>query len=472
MCLGIPGRIVEMHDDRGLTDGHGRFRRRAPGGLPCVRRRRRWRLGDYVVVHVGFAISQGGRGGGAAHLRGAAGDEPARRAGLDARGRRRPACRDAERPHEIPERVPRPRRRAGAGASRIRATATRRWTLMEVCGGQTHTIVSQGSTNCCGDAVEMIHGPGCPVCVTPLEQIDKALALAARPDVIFTSFGDMLRVPGSDCDLLQVRARGGDGARRVLAARRARAGAARTRTRRSSSSRSASRPPRPPTRWPCGGRGELGVQNFSVLVSHVTVPPAMTRHPRLAGQPGAGLPGRRPRLHGHGLDGVRADRGAVPGADHGHGVRAARHPRGDLTGGAAARSGPARGGEPVRAGGARATATVPAQRRWWSGCSGWPTGKWRGIGEIPGSGLALREEFAALRRRAVRARRHVTWRSRRSAAPATCCGASSSRTSAPPSGRAARPSSRWARRWCRRKARARPTTTSAGSGQRTRVLTA
>ena len=98
---------------------------------------------------------------------------------------------------------------AKALARRIQATASRRWVLMEVCGGQTHTIVRQGIDELLGDAVEMIHGPGCPVCVTPLEQIDRAVALASRPDVTFTSFGDMLRVPGSDCDLQQVRARGG-----------------------------------------------------------------------------------------------------------------------------------------------------------------------------------------------------------------------------------------------------------------------
>ncbi|MGE5101070.1 MAG: hydrogenase formation protein HypD, partial [Deltaproteobacteria bacterium] len=94
-------------------------------------------------------------------------------------------------------------------AERIRRTATRRWTLMELCGGQTHTIVRQGIDALLDGAVEMIHGPGCPVCVTPLEQIDRAVHLASRPDVIFTSFGDMLRVPGSDCDLLRVKARGG-----------------------------------------------------------------------------------------------------------------------------------------------------------------------------------------------------------------------------------------------------------------------
>ena len=99
---------------------------------------------------------------------------------------------------------------ATALVKRIRTLSTRRWTLMEVCGGQTHTIVKQGILDVLGDAVEMIHGPGCPVCVTPLEQIDRALHLAGRPDVIFTSFGDMLRVPGSESDLFQVRARGGE----------------------------------------------------------------------------------------------------------------------------------------------------------------------------------------------------------------------------------------------------------------------
>src|SRR3954466_3770521 len=81
---------------------------------------------------------------------------------------------------------------------------------MEVCGGQTHTIVKQGLDELLGDAVEMVHGPGCPVCVTPLEMIDKALAIAARPEVIFCSFGDMLRVPGSSQDLFRIKSAGGD----------------------------------------------------------------------------------------------------------------------------------------------------------------------------------------------------------------------------------------------------------------------
>ncbi|HPH95995.1 MAG TPA: hydrogenase formation protein HypD [Anaerolineaceae bacterium] len=91
----------------------------------------------------------------------------------------------------------------------IRRTVTRPWVLMEICGGQTHAIMRYGLDQLLPPEVELVHGPGCPVCVTPLELIDKALAIAARPDVIFTSFGDMLRVPGSQADLFSIRARGG-----------------------------------------------------------------------------------------------------------------------------------------------------------------------------------------------------------------------------------------------------------------------
>ena len=84
--------------------------------------------------------------------------------------------------------------------SEIRRVVTKPWVLMEVCGGQTHTIVKYGIDHLIPPEVELVHGPGCPVCVTSLEMIDKAHAIARRPDVIFTSFGDMLRVPGSECD--------------------------------------------------------------------------------------------------------------------------------------------------------------------------------------------------------------------------------------------------------------------------------
>lgn len=92
----------------------------------------------------------------------------------------------------------------------IRAEVRREYVLMEVCGGQTHSFVRSGLVELLPDEVTLVHGPGCPVCVTPLEVIDRALKIAARPDVIFTSFGDMLRVPGSEADLFSVRAKGGD----------------------------------------------------------------------------------------------------------------------------------------------------------------------------------------------------------------------------------------------------------------------
>ena len=91
----------------------------------------------------------------------------------------------------------------------IRRTITRHWVLMEICGGQTHAIMQYGLDQLLPTEIELVHGPGCPVCVTSLELIDKALAIASQPDVIFTSFGDMLRVPGSQGDLFSIRAHGG-----------------------------------------------------------------------------------------------------------------------------------------------------------------------------------------------------------------------------------------------------------------------
>lgn len=92
----------------------------------------------------------------------------------------------------------------------IRNTVTRPWVLMEICGGQTHAIIRHGLDQLLPPEIELVHGPGCPVCVTPIEAIDKALALASNPEVIFATYGDMLRVPGSGRDLFSVRASGGD----------------------------------------------------------------------------------------------------------------------------------------------------------------------------------------------------------------------------------------------------------------------
>lgn len=95
-------------------------------------------------------------------------------------------------------------------AEKIRSITKHSWKIMEICGGQTHTIMKYNVEELLPSEIELIHGPGCPVCVTPLELIDKAINIASRSDVIFTSFGDMLRVPGSKNDLLAVKANGGN----------------------------------------------------------------------------------------------------------------------------------------------------------------------------------------------------------------------------------------------------------------------
>jgi hydrogenase expression/formation protein HypD len=157
----------------------------------------------------------------------------------------------------------------------IQRTVTRPCTIMEVCGGQTHTIVKYGIDRVLPPEIELVHGPGCPVCVTALETIDKAHAIASRPDVIFCSFGDMLRVPGSRGDLLQLKSRGSD-VRVVYSPLDA-------------VNLAASRPDRkvvffaigfettaPPNAMAVWMAYKRQLTNFSVLVSHVLVPPAMT----------------------------------------------------------------------------------------------------------------------------------------------------------------------------------------------------
>jgi len=157
----------------------------------------------------------------------------------------------------------------------IHRIATRPWTLMEVCGGQTHTIVKQGIDEALPDGVRMIHGPGCPVCVTPLEQVDKALAIAARPDVIFTSYGDMLRVPGSTTDLLALKARGAD-VRIVYSPLDAVKIALANPDRQVVFFAVGFETTAPANAMAVAEAARQRIGNFSVLVSHVLVPPAIT----------------------------------------------------------------------------------------------------------------------------------------------------------------------------------------------------
>jgi hydrogenase expression/formation protein HypD len=156
----------------------------------------------------------------------------------------------------------------------IHRETTRPWNLMEVCGGQTHTLVKQGIDEALPKGVRMIHGPGCPVCVTPLEQIDKALAIAARPDVIFTSYGDMLRVPGSSADLLALKARGAD-VRIVYSPLDAVRIAAANPERQVVFFAIGFETTAPANAMAVWEAQRQGLRNFSVLVSHVLVPPAM-----------------------------------------------------------------------------------------------------------------------------------------------------------------------------------------------------
>jgi hydrogenase expression/formation protein HypD len=156
----------------------------------------------------------------------------------------------------------------------IRATATRPWALMEVCGGQTHSIIRHGIDQLLPQQVELIHGPGCPVCVTPLEVIDRALEIASRPGVIFCSFGDMLRVPGTDRDLFRVKGEGGD-VRVVYSPLDALELARRNPDREVVFFAIGFETTAPANAMAVHQASRLGLTNFSLLVSHVRVPPAV-----------------------------------------------------------------------------------------------------------------------------------------------------------------------------------------------------
>ena len=159
-------------------------------------------------------------------------------------------------------------------AREIHRVTTRPWHIMEVCGGQTHAIVKFGIDELLPKFITLIHGPGCPVCVTPLEMIDKALEIAARPDVIFTSFGDMLRVPGSTTDLLSVKATGGD-VRMVYSPLDAVKLAEQNPAKEIVFFGVGFETTAPATAMAAYQAAQKGLKNFSLLISHVLVPPAI-----------------------------------------------------------------------------------------------------------------------------------------------------------------------------------------------------
>jgi hydrogenase expression/formation protein HypD len=156
----------------------------------------------------------------------------------------------------------------------LRRSITHPWSLMEICGGQTHSIMRHGLDELLPSEIRLVHGPGCPVCVTPLELIDKAIAIASLPNVIFTSYGDMLRVPGSQGDLFRTRAGGGDV--RVVYSPLDALKIARSRPDKEvvffAIGFETTAPANAMSVWQAR---QLGIKNYSILVSHVRVPPAM-----------------------------------------------------------------------------------------------------------------------------------------------------------------------------------------------------
>jgi len=162
----------------------------------------------------------------------------------------------------------------GSLAARIGRQVTRPWSLMEICGGQTHTIMRYGLDELLPVGIRLVHGPGCPVCVTPLEVVDKAIEIASRPDVTFASYGDMLRVPGSRSDLFRVKAAGGDV--RIVYSPMDAVKLARAMPQRQvvffGIGFETTAPPNAMAVWEAR---RAGLTNFSMLVSHVLVPPAI-----------------------------------------------------------------------------------------------------------------------------------------------------------------------------------------------------
>jgi hydrogenase expression/formation protein HypD len=275
---------------------------------------------------------------------------------------------------------------------RIRETATQPWTLMEVCGGQTHSILKFGMDELLPETVRLVHGPGCPVCVTPLELIDRAIAIASRPETIFCSFGDMLRVPGSRDDLLKVKARGGDV--RVVYSPLDALRLAREHADRKVVFFAVGFETTAPANAMAVHRAKAeGLANFSVLVAHVLVPPALEA---LLSAEGVEIQGLLAPGHVCAITGYRdyepvAARHRIPIVVTGF------EPLDLLKGILAAVSQLERGVSRVENGYPRAVVREgnPAALRMIEDVFVVSDRSWRGLGEIPKSGYALSPAYAA-----------------------------------------------------------------------------
>jgi hydrogenase expression/formation protein HypD len=277
-------------------------------------------------------------------------------------------------------------------ADALAQITTRSWTIMEVCGGQTHAIVKYGVDALLPSNITLLHGPGCPVCVTPVELIDKAIEIASRPDVIFTSFGDMLRVPGTRGDLLSVKANGGD-VRMVYSPLDAMKIAQANPAKQVVFFAVGFETTAPANAMAVYQASQQGVENFSVLVSHVLVPPAIeailsSSHNRVQGFLAAGhvctimgYTEYEPIAQRYGipfvvtgfepLDILQGVYMLVKQLEEGHAEVENQY----------SRSVRRDGNQPAQQL-IREVFTIVHR-------------KWRGIGEIPQSGLGLREQYAA-----------------------------------------------------------------------------
>lgn len=280
--------------------------------------------------------------------------------------------------------------RARRLAESIRRRVTRPWSIMEICGGQTHSILRFAIDEILPEELTLIHGPGCPVCVTPIEILDKALAIAARPEVTFCSFGDMLRVPGSGKDLLTVKSEGGD-VRIVYSPIDALRLAKENPNREVVFFAVGFETTAPANAMAVAQAARLGLRNFTVLMSHVLVPPAIAA---IMESPQCRVEGFLAAGHVCTVMGTAeyerlAERFRVPIVVTGfepldilHGIELCVRQLED--GRAVVENQYARSvrpeGNPV------------AKRQVFEVFEVSPR-KWRGIGEIPGSGLRLRREY-------------------------------------------------------------------------------
>jgi hydrogenase expression/formation protein HypD len=276
-------------------------------------------------------------------------------------------------------------------AAYLRASTTKPWTIMEICGGQTHTIVKYGIESLLPPEITLVHGPGCPVCVTPLELIDRAIAVASRPDVVFTSFGDMLRVPGSSKDLLSVKAELGN-IRVVYSPLDAVRIAEQNPSKKVVFFAVGFETTAPANAMSVWEARRLGLRNFSILCSHVLVPPAIEA---ILSSPMNRVQGFLAAGHVCTVMGYEeyvplASRYRVPIVVTGF------EPVDILQGIAMTVRQLEEGRREVEnqyTRSVRREGNVPAQeliRRVFEICDR----KWRGIGEIPASGYRLRKEFA------------------------------------------------------------------------------